>query len=95
MSKLVKSIRVHQLNVFGIHYGSRYFVGLEDFNVEHLFLTMLSNKLDKLLIENIHYPQYLTNNCAKFLEEVYYLKKKCILKIHIEAFTSSQKANMV
>lgn len=69
---LVRSIHIHQFYAPDTIFNGRYFFGREDLDVTHVFIQMLSNKLEELLIANTNYSNYLSEKGAKILEEVWY-----------------------
>ncbi|GMR50021.1 hypothetical protein PMAYCL1PPCAC_20216, partial [Pristionchus mayeri] len=69
ISTLVRCLHIKQQCVDGIESTERYFMGVTDFDWVPTILEMLSGKVDKLLIDNFFYPEFLSKSGAETLRE--------------------------
>lgn len=70
LSRHVLSLCIVQHPDHRIHHDEQFLLGACRVHWSTVILQLFSNKLEKLLIENIAYPGYLSKICANFLIEV-------------------------
>lgn len=69
-SSRVRSLKIHQQIELGIDRSDRYFLGVKDFNWVPVIQEMFKKKLETLEINNIWYPEYLSNSCIDAIGKV-------------------------
>lgn len=57
---------------------AKYFLGFYDEDWAPMFIGMLSRKLEELLIENEHFPEYLSKRSADILREVSIISNRVV-----------------
>ncbi|GMR49800.1 hypothetical protein PMAYCL1PPCAC_19995, partial [Pristionchus mayeri] len=69
LSTRTRAIYISQSEVDGIPFGAIYFLGLINADWAPTIIEMFSNGIDKLNINNVTYPAYLSADCVRQIKE--------------------------